>query len=749
MSLYALPVSISDLIQLQLGTEFFSGDTSVAALEVEFINSQSSTVYSYAQQLLANNISFSQVATAVDSLMFGVTDNVSELAKLATQFLPPQVTHAVADGFNPTVYAAEVCGLALAGGNGTSNAFAADFSSLSVSQFASEVASLTGVNSTAIQGFAQNWENFYTANPSATFGLSVTLASYGAAFGDAVGVALLNPSVNGSLALLDSEVQNALIDNAEGLYQVGIPLSEEQPHNPLQGEAFSIPDAGGGTLGPTIDWATQVGTDPYGQFVYPPQVGPLTITEAPSTFTLNIGHYGVIFPTNNVISAAGNGNLLTLILGDSTSPENFGGVTVDGYQTVNIVVVNSSDGVHNSFVDNPPAGSNANVVISGVSGSGTQELDLAPLGSVSLGAAGTITDDGVRLSIGATSADTIDASHAPFLSMNAPADPAGNASGVTVLGGTYGTEPGGEPVFLQGSLGSVNTVTFSNGSTGVVASNYVGADNITSNAAIGGDTIFGDGGPDTITLAASHTGADAILFGEDLVGYSNEVLAISNGSDVGYLGSWGETATGTAIPSLFSGNTTGGTSADMTTISGFNAGAGGDVLDFTVAAWNGASAGFLDLADPKGDLVVLDGGFVVPPGAAQLSPVWVGSGSNGSLAAGDNVLLYAPSGVTETTAQQLAAQLHTSSGAITLAGNGYVPAGHDVHILIAYDASFVAHVGHFVIPVTQTNIADVDLVNTTGSDQSSTANLNVYASDMVNLQGVALTSLTSANIHFI
>jgi hypothetical protein len=66
---------------------------------------------------------------AVDSLMFGVS--LTELAKLSTQFLPAQVANAMANGFNPTVYAAEALGLALAGGNGTSNAFATDFGSLS------------------------------------------------------------------------------------------------------------------------------------------------------------------------------------------------------------------------------------------------------------------------------------------------------------------------------------------------------------------------------------------------------------------------------------------------------------------------------------------------------------------------------------------------------------------------------------------------------------------------------------------
>jgi hypothetical protein len=246
MSLYARPVSPSDLTQLQLGIEFLT-DSNEANAEASQITDPPNlpTIYSYAGQLLARNISLSQVAMAVDSLMFGVTDKITELTKLATGFLPPQVANASAHGLVPTVYAAEALGLGLAGGNGTSNAFATTFGTLSVSHFASAVSDITGINSGAVQNFVQNWINFYTANPSATFGLSVTLASYGAAFGDAVGAALLNPTVNGKLALLTYEVQNALFDNAEGLYKAGIPLGSEPPHLVLHGEAFLIPNAGG------------------------------------------------------------------------------------------------------------------------------------------------------------------------------------------------------------------------------------------------------------------------------------------------------------------------------------------------------------------------------------------------------------------------------------------------------------------------------------------------------------------------
>jgi hypothetical protein len=68
MSLFALPVSVSDLTGLQRGIEFFT-NTVEATAEAGLITNPPSTptVYSYAVQLLANNISLSQVAMAVDS----------------------------------------------------------------------------------------------------------------------------------------------------------------------------------------------------------------------------------------------------------------------------------------------------------------------------------------------------------------------------------------------------------------------------------------------------------------------------------------------------------------------------------------------------------------------------------------------------------------------------------------------------------------------------------------------------------
>jgi hypothetical protein len=739
MSLYVLPVSVSDLTQLQFGLEFFT-NTTEATNEAALITNPpyTATVDSYAAQLLANNISLSQVAMAVDSLMFGVTDSTTELTKLARQFLPPQVSVAVANGLNPTLYAAEVLGLALAGGNGTSHAFETNFGPLDVAHFASKVASLTGINSAAIQGFAQNWINFYTANPSATGGLSVTLAAYGAAFGDAVGVALVNPTANGDVALLVSEEQNALIDNAEGLYTVGIPLILEPPHLPLQGEALLIPNAGGPPFYNGVDWGQYSGN--YAQFVAPAQSGDILIGNAPSTFTLNTQHFATT--TVGINAAGNNGDLCTLILGDSSAGESFGPVGTDGYATVHLVAsANASIG---AFLANRATDSSAHLV---VSGSGSDFLLLGVSAGTKEGHVsvevngGTITAIGVQLALGVTDAGTIDASNASRLDMELPVSLAAGVPGITVLGSASGND-------LQGSLGGIVVpVTLANGDTGVWAT-LVGADNITGGSG-GGDFIFGDGGPDTITLPSNHLNPDTVEFGLDGL----HVLVITDGLDIAYPGFWGATAS-TTIPNLFSGPT-GGTSADMTTITGFHAGSGGDRLVFDTAAWNGADSNAGIAAN--GDLVDLVGISVVPVGGAQLSAVWVNHDSNSSLRPYDNVLLYAPAGGSPHNAQELAAQLHGAAGAITLPG--LLLPGQDQHILVAYDASpnvlpilaASAGPGMIVTPVQRpevVHIADVDLVNLSGSAQNSTFNVNVYASDMVSLTGVSLTNLTSDNIHF-
>jgi hypothetical protein len=340
-------------------------------------------------------------------------------------------------------------------------------------------------------------------------------------------VALLNPTVNGDIALLVSEEQNALIDNGEGLYQAGIPLFSEPPHLPLSVEADLLYPAGPPYDGPTFDWT---GFKSYGgnyaQFGTF-QTVPFTIKNAPSTFTLDTQHYAT---SSLEIDAAGNnGNLLTLIVGDSTGGEDFGPLHVEGYSTVHIVDNGAGDSsITPDFSVVGPSVGGIGPVHLVVSGSGSGFLDLGTAGSVY--DVSTITDVGQRLFLGSTGAQTIDASNAPLLGMLAPVRYDGGF--ITVLGGTSNNQ-------LQGSFaGDEHVNVFGNG-TGVYY-DAAGADNITGGPG-GNDLILGDGGSDIITLPPSHSMIDSIGFGYDLLPAGGEILAITDGSDNAYPGYWGIT----------------------------------------------------------------------------------------------------------------------------------------------------------------------------------------------------------------
>src|SRR5271169_6666043 len=72
MSLFATPVSQTDLTTLQAGVQFFTNPTQ-AASQMTAINAPGSTqsVFTYAASLINSNISFSQVAMAVGAIAEG------------------------------------------------------------------------------------------------------------------------------------------------------------------------------------------------------------------------------------------------------------------------------------------------------------------------------------------------------------------------------------------------------------------------------------------------------------------------------------------------------------------------------------------------------------------------------------------------------------------------------------------------------------------------------------------------------
>jgi hypothetical protein len=88
----------------------------------------------------------------------------------------------------------------------------------------------------AIQTFVTNWEAFYTSNgipgvASAT-AAQIDLAARGAAWGDAVGIALVN-----NLGLLNGQAINFLEDAAQGTAVYSASLASQPNHAPFQGAA--------------------------------------------------------------------------------------------------------------------------------------------------------------------------------------------------------------------------------------------------------------------------------------------------------------------------------------------------------------------------------------------------------------------------------------------------------------------------------------------------------------------------------
>jgi hypothetical protein len=161
-----------------------------------------------------------------------VVGTSAEVTLLATQFLPPQVAFAAAHGFDAQIYASEALGLALAFRNETgSTGFADAFGPLNPSMpnstagdlaFATTAArEIFGPSSTAnlvnvMDTWVTNWKAFYSNNGIPGIfnptDAQVDLAARGAAWGDAVGTALV-----GDLGPLGDQAINFVKAAAHGI----------------------------------------------------------------------------------------------------------------------------------------------------------------------------------------------------------------------------------------------------------------------------------------------------------------------------------------------------------------------------------------------------------------------------------------------------------------------------------------------------------------------------------------------------
>jgi hypothetical protein len=216
------------------------------------INSGAQTEAQFISNLLSQVADTTIPAVAVEGSMYGGVETSTKLTLLATQFLPGQVANAIQNGFNSQVYSCEALGLAFAFENEKGEAtFDTSFGSYNVAMpataggdgaFAVAAASAifgsaenTGTPS-AILGFVTNWKAFYTihgipgfSNPTVD---QIDLAARGAAWGDAVGVALAN-----NLGPLNAQSMNFLEDAVRGTATYGAPLSSQPNHPPFVGAA--------------------------------------------------------------------------------------------------------------------------------------------------------------------------------------------------------------------------------------------------------------------------------------------------------------------------------------------------------------------------------------------------------------------------------------------------------------------------------------------------------------------------------
>jgi hypothetical protein len=209
------------------------------------INAGTMTETAYVNSLLAQVASTTIPAVAVEGSMYSAVGSSAEVTLLVTQFLPPQVANALIHGFNPQVYASEALGLVFAFNNesgstafannfgplhaGTPNTMAGDAAFATVASAAIFGAASTATLVSAMQGYVTNWKAFYTGNgvpgfvqPTAD---QVDLAARGAAWGDAVGLALAN-----NLGPLSGQVTNFLQDAAQGTAVYSASLASQPAH---------------------------------------------------------------------------------------------------------------------------------------------------------------------------------------------------------------------------------------------------------------------------------------------------------------------------------------------------------------------------------------------------------------------------------------------------------------------------------------------------------------------------------------
>ena len=221
------------------------------------INAGTQTQTQYINSLLAQVANTTIPAIAVEATMYNAVGTSDEVTLLAAQFLPGQVAYATQHGFNPQVFATEVLGLTFAFGNEVgSNLFAAKYgpANSAVPNTVAGDASFAAMAATAVYGSAStanlinvletwvgNWKSFYSSHGipgiASASADQIDLAARGAAWGDAVGVAL-----NNNLGPLLGQVVNFLDHAAQGtaLYSISLASQPSAAGSVMASEAVAV-----------------------------------------------------------------------------------------------------------------------------------------------------------------------------------------------------------------------------------------------------------------------------------------------------------------------------------------------------------------------------------------------------------------------------------------------------------------------------------------------------------------------------
>ncbi len=469
-------------------------------------------------------------------------------------------------------------------------------------------------------------------------------------------------------------------------------------------------DATPGTSAASVDFSKLPASINTFQLFGPQGMNPITLINAPSTFTFNEGIFGSPAALTNITAAGtGTSDVLTIDFGVAASgntpamgnanPENF---KIAGYETINLAPTGGQTNIDLFFAD-PSAGGSETVNIGGAV---PVFIDAVVLS----GSATALNDtDTALVKIGATTALKIDAHASGGLLMEGPV--------------VFTTPIGGGGSSIIGSASASNILVGSNGN-----------DSFTGGT--GTDIIVTDGGADTVNLGATHISDHVELYGFGMavptlnsvqVAQSQSIVDPTENAQTGF---YGNTSTGTFnIFTRFAGTgdaTTFGTSASQAIVNNFQAQdvAGHDVIDISFSAFGSAAA-------HKG-LVAVDG--TTPAALGNVTQVMAGvlSGTTGTL-------VDVPTGgpLVINNAGTLAMDLMNGSLAVSLSAG--TTNNNTAHLLFAYQDSS-----------NNTHIADVAILEKTVAGPASlAAQQHIVAEDLVQLTGVPLSHLANSNVHIV